>query len=341
MKVMAINSSPRSSGQSKTAMMLDALVAGMKQAGADVEMVELRKKKINPCAGCFTCWSKTPGVCIHQDDMSKELYSKYIASDIAVLASPLYHFTVNAVMKMFIERTLPAIEPYMYYQDGKSHHPLRGRHPMLVFLSVAGFPEQRVFDQLHQWVNFVYEPAILAEIYRGGAESLAQPLFKDVWDEILNATQTAGEELVKTFKISPETNAVIHQEFPMDFNDVAELANSFWNTCIEEGVTPKEFHEKDLKPRPRNIKEFLVMLKVGFKPDQADGVEAVCQFDFSGEPAGECYFSIKDGSITTSEGKAAQTDVTIKSPFDIWMDILDGRAEGAEMLAQAGGTQRY
>ena len=334
MKVIALNSSPRSSGQSKTAMMLEALTDGMKQAGADVEVVELRKKKINPCSGCYTCWTKTPGVCIHQDDMSKELYAKYINADIAVLATPLYHFTVNGVMKIFIERTLPSIQPFIYYQDGKSHHPLRDRHPALVLLSVAGFPEQRVFDQLRQWFNFVYGPGLIGEIYRSGAESLAQPIFKDLWDTILNATRRAGQELVKSFKISPETQAVIHQDIPMDFNDMAELANCFWNTCIDESVTPKEFHEKGLKPRPKNIKEYLAMIKVGFKPERAQGVNKTYQFEFSGEPTGTCYFSIKDGAILCIEGNPEQADVVIKAPFDVWTDIMTGKADGAEMLGQ-------
>ena len=113
MKVLAINSSARSDGISKTEMMLDALVEGMRDAGAEVEVVPLRKKKVNNCIGCFTCWTKTPGVCVHKDDMTNELFPKWLEADIAVYATPLYHFTVNASMKAFIERTLPILEPFM------------------------------------------------------------------------------------------------------------------------------------------------------------------------------------------------------------------------------------
>ena len=42
MKVLAINSSPRTANQSKTELMLDHLVKGMKGAGAAVEIVNLR-----------------------------------------------------------------------------------------------------------------------------------------------------------------------------------------------------------------------------------------------------------------------------------------------------------
>jgi multimeric flavodoxin WrbA len=44
MKVLALNSSPRKEGQSKTELMLGHLVSGMQEAGADVETVHLREK---------------------------------------------------------------------------------------------------------------------------------------------------------------------------------------------------------------------------------------------------------------------------------------------------------
>ena len=59
MKVLAINSSPRKEGQSKTEMMLSHLVNGMQAAGAEVETVHLRDKTIRYCAGCFK-----PGFCL-------------------------------------------------------------------------------------------------------------------------------------------------------------------------------------------------------------------------------------------------------------------------------------
>ncbi len=57
-------------------------------------------------------------------------------------------------MKGFIERTLPVLEPFFIPQDARTVHPLRHRAPKVVLLSVAGFPEDSVFDQLSSWVNF-------------------------------------------------------------------------------------------------------------------------------------------------------------------------------------------
>ena len=98
MKVLALNSGPRATAESYTSLMLNHLVEGMKEEGADVEVIQLRTKKIRNCIGCFTCWTKTPGKCVHKDDMTNELFPKFLASDLGIYASPLYFHTVNAQM---------------------------------------------------------------------------------------------------------------------------------------------------------------------------------------------------------------------------------------------------
>ena len=259
MKVLALNSSPRGDGESKTAIMLNSLVAGMQEAGAEVEVVALHRKKIRPCDGCFTCWTKTPGTCIHKDDMTRELFPQWLQSDLVVYASPLYHFTVNAVMKAFIERTLPVLEPFFVHNDGKTFHPLRHKPPKAVVLSVAGFPEASVFDQLSSWVNFLYngnnpdEKTLVAEIYRSMAEALTIPYFKSVAANILDATRQAGREIATSMKVSEETMARIRQPMVADYGTFLNLGNLMWKTCIEEGITPKEFGSRELIPRPDSI----------------------------------------------------------------------------------------
>ncbi len=245
MKVLAINSSPRGKDQSKTELLLDSLVEGMRSANAEVEVVHLRAKKINYCIGCFTCWTKTPGICVHKDDMSRELLPKFLESDLAVFATPLYYFGVSAQLKTFMDRTLPAIEPIIIERDGKASHPLRGRHPLMVALSVAGFPENSIFDQMSSHLKYIYKEALVAEIYRPAAETMVQPGFEKVCADILDAIKQAGVEIVQNFKISDDTMKRIKQPI-IDLKTMSEFANIMWQTYIDAGVTPKEAIEKNI-----------------------------------------------------------------------------------------------
>jgi multimeric flavodoxin WrbA/putative sterol carrier protein len=340
MKVMALNSSPRGGGQSKTEIMLKSLVEGLVEAGAVVEVVDLRKKKVNHCAGCFSCWTKTPGTCIHQDDMTQELFPKWLESDLVIYASPLYHFTVNAEMKSFIERTLPILEPFFMQQDGRTYHPLRQKHPKVVVLSVAGFPDEAVFDQLSSWVNFIYGgyhpdgKALVAEIYRPMAEALTIPYFKEVAAGILDATRQAGREIGATMNISEETMALVRQPMIENPGDFLEFGNLMWQTCIAEGITPREFGKRGVMPRPDSINSYIEMMKLGFNTVSANGLEAKIQFNFSGENQGSCFIAIKDGSITGQPGNAIQPNLTVNTPFDVWMDIITGKADGQQMFLE-------
>jgi len=340
MKVMALNSSPRGDGQSKTGIMLNCLVEGMREAGAEVEVVSLGKKTIKPCAGCFSCWTKTPGTCIHKDDMTKELFPQWLESDLVVYATPLYHYTVNSEMKGFIERTLPVLEPFFIQKNGRTFHPLRHQAPKVVLLSVAGFPEDSVFDQLSSWVNFIFgskrihENALVAEIYRPMAEALTNPFFKDVAKDVLTATKKAGQELVNSQSVSAETMAKIKQQMAPNPENFLELGNIMWKTCIAEGVTPKELGEKGLVPRPDSTRSYLAFMQLAFKAGAAQQSKAKLQFNFSGDIADACYLSIDKGLITGAIGTVDQADLTVNAPFEIWMDIVTQKADGQQMFME-------
>ena len=343
MQVLALNSSPRTNGESKTELMLNSLVSGMQAAGADVEVINLRKKEINYCAGCFTCWTKSPGDCLHKDDMSREIFPKWLQSDLVVYASPMYHYTVNAEMKAFIERTLPVLQPFFLRNNGRTSHPLRQQHPKLVMLSVAGFPEYSVFDQLTSWINFIYggthqnEKVLVAEIYRPMAEALTNPYLKDMAADILEATIQAGRELAANMNVSAETMARVTQPMVENPADFTEMGNAMWKTCIAEGITPKEFTRKGLVPRPDSIDTFLKMMKIAFNPGAAGDMVGTIQYNFSGEQQGACHLSISEGSINCQKGTAENPDLTVNTPFEVWMDILTRKADGQQMFME----QRY
>jgi multimeric flavodoxin WrbA len=336
MKIFAINSSPRVGGQSKTELMLNHLVDGMREFGAEVDIVNLREKNIKSCIGCFTCWTKTPGQCIHKDDMTGELFPKWLEADLVVYATPLYYHTMNAAMSTFRERTLPVLQPFFGQSDnGKTYHPLRNKIPPAVWLSVCGFPDESAFNALSNYLNHTChkDATLIAEIYRSAAETMTNPFLEEKVRDILDATTQAGRELAESMKVFSGTMARIRQPL-VESQFFAEIGNLFWKTCIAEGVTPKEFEKKNMVPRPDSLESFILIFPLGLNSEVAGDRRVILQFDFSGEVEDSCCFIIEKGIIEAKIGIEENPDLFIKTSFDIWMDILTGKADGQQLFME-------
>jgi multimeric flavodoxin WrbA len=213
MKILAFNSSPRGKEESKTELVLQKFLEGARRAGAEAETLYLRDYRIRHCLGCFGCWFKTPGRCIQEDDMTGELYERFVDAEVAVLASPLYHYNLNARMKVFIERTLPMILPEFVDRGARTGHPLRvAQSPRIVALSVCAFPEMENFQALSLNLKMIFGQSLIAEIYRHSSEFMDAPELASPVAKALDAVAQAGEELVRTGRVEPETQAALSRD---------------------------------------------------------------------------------------------------------------------------------
>ncbi|MFA7621889.1 MAG: flavodoxin family protein [Aminobacteriaceae bacterium] len=100
MKCLALLGSPKKEGN--TATLLASFIEGAASKGHSVKSVWLQEKKILFCNACDFC--KKTGMCVHQDDMTTELYSDIITSDIIVHAFPVYWWSIPAQTKVFQDR---------------------------------------------------------------------------------------------------------------------------------------------------------------------------------------------------------------------------------------------
>jgi len=211
MKIIALNGSPRGAA-GNTHIMVENFLAGASKAGAETENIILADKKIGHCAGCMACWFKTPGKCVIQDDM-EELLEKFSA-DIFILATPLYVDNVTGIMKNFLDRTIPRLEPFIEKdENGECKHPVRTDHtPGFVIISNCGFTGMEHFQVLKLLFRRVARNAgtsILDEIYRDGGMILTNPLLpiKPFLMRYNKLLQKAGGELVTDGRISEKTQA--------------------------------------------------------------------------------------------------------------------------------------
>ena len=97
MKIVAINGSPKGH-DGATAWVLEHFINGVEEAGHSVEVITLAGKRVHHCIGDFSCWLKTPGKCIFQDDMGQILTS-IMSADSIVIATPVYVDGMTGLLK--------------------------------------------------------------------------------------------------------------------------------------------------------------------------------------------------------------------------------------------------
>lgn len=101
MKVVVIEGSPH---RGNTADRVERLGAALRQLG-DVEFdhVSLRDVNLEPCRGCFMCFSKGEDACPLEDDRA-DIERKLLEADAVVFASPVYSMHISYLLKRFVDR---------------------------------------------------------------------------------------------------------------------------------------------------------------------------------------------------------------------------------------------
>ena len=87
----------------------------------------LSPAKIKACIGCWSCWVKTPGVCICKDAMS-EISPDHVNADKVILLMDTAQGFIHHSAKAFIDRTILHYHPYIEIVDGECHHKARYEH---------------------------------------------------------------------------------------------------------------------------------------------------------------------------------------------------------------------
>lgn len=216
MKILAINGSPR--GQSgNTEVILKQFLKGCEIAGGDTEVIYLKDKNIKHCSGCFTCWTKTPGKCVHKDDM-EDLLVKISAADIIVYATPLYYYTVTGLMKDFMDRMLPLNNGEIINTGNSYSHPKRDKSKTpakTVLISNCGFPGDYNFSGLLETFKVMTKGSLAASILcaQGGILQAVEDnaILKNLYKPFFSALETAGTEVVNRGYINDETQDILNK----------------------------------------------------------------------------------------------------------------------------------
>lgn len=211
MKILVLNGSPKCE-RSNTLNITKAFLKGFPE-DTEVEFVNLYKLNIKPCVGCFSCWSKTLGHCVINDDM-QQLYPKIEAADIIIESFPLYFFGMPSGLKAMTDRCLPFMLPYMgnlVEDKNASFHELRDEsmhNKRLVVITTCGYVDATpMYPALLKEYDLICGEGHYTTIICPEGELFIAEKAKRQREGYLADVTKAGEEFAKNLALSEETKA--------------------------------------------------------------------------------------------------------------------------------------
>jgi len=334
MRILAIQGSPRPK-VSNTEILLQEFLKGARSQGAETETVYLKEKEIHSCTGCYTCWAKTPGICVFEDDMP-ELLEKVKGCDTLIYATPLYNYNMTSLLKAFQERLLPLLDPHLIKMGEIYRHPQRYKmNRKMVLISTCGFPEASHFDGLRHVFRHIErsgQTPLVGELLMPGGELLKQHGMKGSVQGVLQTAYRAGIEVIREGKVSKETEMEIQKSLvPPDA--LAEMANLWWDSHLE-GIT----EGKPVQGKVEDMRLLLRGMAAAFNPLAAGDLKATIQFEVTGKQTGDWFLSVESGKCTYHEGKVTSPNLTVTTPSEVWLAITNKEMDGQQAFMEGKYT---
>jgi len=231
MKVLAFNASPRKE-KGTTDIIINNFLEGARRAEATTKKYYVTDLEIKGCIGCFTCWTKTPGKCIHRDDMDW-LLPEVEEADIIVLGTPIYNSNIIHYLQRMTERFLPLQLPWMEEKGETTQHPTRHkRKPQkIVLVAVAGFPDPQAFNIVKALVPNALQILLPSSQILQDAEEIERMKF------FTDAVTESGKQLIQCGFVDDETREKLVVEFDSEMrNKIREKANRYFKNQIKNSV---------------------------------------------------------------------------------------------------------
>jgi len=147
MKIVGFIASPRKEGN--TAWVVNQILEGAREQGAETEAWYAGELDIKPCKGCLGCVKS--GRCVTDDDMQK-LYGALEHADALVLGSPVYMGQMSAQAKLFTDRLFAQITPRF---SPRFKEERAGKKLVLAF--TQGNPDPGLFQAYYDYTKSMFQ----------------------------------------------------------------------------------------------------------------------------------------------------------------------------------------
>ncbi|HDP96241.1 MAG TPA: flavodoxin family protein [Euryarchaeota archaeon] len=210
-KVLAVNSSPNME-EGTTALILNPFLEGMKDAGAEVELLYTKKLDIKPCIGDFSCW-ETGGKCCINDDM-EQVVSKLLNADMWIFGIPVY-IPFPGEFQNLLNRTMPLFDGSADVRGGRMYPRLRKevKLKLIGLISTCGYWGLDNFDKVIDPIKDMAEicKADFPDPLLRPHASLLMSMLNEGSDVgfIVDAAREAGSQIINDGKISPKTSEIV------------------------------------------------------------------------------------------------------------------------------------
>ena len=170
--VLIISTSPRKDGNSNA--LAEEFAKGAREAGNQVEKINLYDKTIGFCKGCLAC-QKTQRCVIHDD--ADTIAQKMRTADVIVFATPIYYYEMSGQMKTMLDRANPLFTADYTFRD-------------VYLLSTAADTDDSAADGaakgLEGWISCFEKVRLAGVVFGGGADAIGtiqgNPALKDAYE---------------------------------------------------------------------------------------------------------------------------------------------------------------
>ena len=216
MKILVLNGSPKTKSDTMrlTRSFLDGLTS---ETACEVTIVDVIKKNVKPCIGCFGCWKNGDGKCVQKDDQNVIL-SAYSEADVIIWSFPLYCYSMPSHLKAVMDRTIPLVKMSMKEIDGRVQHDalIDFSKKRTLVICGAGFPNwEGNFEGIHKQCQLSFGDPDM--VFVPETPLMNVPAAEPLTAPLLARFREAGKEYAHSRSLSSETIQAL--ETPMMPNE--------------------------------------------------------------------------------------------------------------------------